>query len=438
MTAATDVDALLRDLIPRVVGALTRRYGRFEECEDAAQDALLDATVQWREDGIPDNPAAWLTRVAQRRLVDRVRSEAARRRREATVAVMERADQPDSAVGAAAAAGAGPGLGLGSGEDSGDSVPFGFSAQQDDSLVLLFLCCHPSLSAPSQLALTLRACGGLTTSQIARAFLVPEATMAQRISRAKQSIRQAGARFELPPPDELPTRLGVVLHVLYLIFNEGYASSAGADLQQVELTREAIRMTRALRGALPDTPEIAALLALMLLTDARRAARTDEAGDLVPLAAQDRTRWDAAELREGLALTAESIARGSVGAYQLQAAIAAVHAEAPSAEATDWRQIVILYRLLEKLAPNPMVTLNHAVAAAMADGPQAGLDLLGPLDQDSRVAGHHRLPAVRAHLLELAGRRDAARAHYLRAASLADNLTERRFLQAQADRLTED
>ena len=426
MTAVTDVDALLRELMPRVVGGLVRRYGRFEECEDAAQDALLDAIVQWREDGVPDQPGAWLARVAQRRFVDRTRGEIARRRREETAAAMDSAQPPQR-----------------HGPPDESDVPElpglpDLAPDQDDSLVLLFLCCHPSISAPSQLALTLRACGGLTTSQIAHAFLVPEATMAQRVSRAKQRIRAAGARFELPPPDELPTRLGVVLHVLYLIFNEGYASTTGADLQRVELTREAIRMTRALRRALPDTPEVAALLALMLLTDARRPARTDEDGDLVPLAEQDRARWDSAALREGLALTAEAIARAPMGVYQLQAAIAAVHAEAPSADETDWRQIVILYRLLEKLAPNPMVTLNHAVAAAMADGPQAGLDLLRTLDEDGRLADHHRLHAVRAHLLELAGERAAARESYRQAAGRTDNLTERRFLAAQADRLADD
>jgi RNA polymerase sigma factor (sigma-70 family) len=413
--ADPDIDVLLRDLIPRVVGALVRRYGRFEECEDAAQDALLDATVQWRAQGVPENPAGWLMRVASRRLVDRARSDLARRRREAAVATMVRADDPS---------GAGP-------EQSAQP-------EQDDSLILLFLCCHPSLSPPSQLALTLRACGGLTTSQIARAFLVPEATMAQRISRAKQRVRGEGAKFELPPAAELPERLGVVLHVLYLIFNEGHTSTAGDDLHQVELTREAIRLTRSLRRALPGTPEVTALLALMLLTDARRPARTDAEGNLVPLADQDRTRWDAAALSEGLALTAEALSGGSSGPYQLQAAIAAVHAEAPSAQETDWRQIVVLYRLLEQVAPNPMVTLNHAVAAAMAVSPQAGLDLLHPLERDERLAGHHRLHAVRAHLLELAGERAAARQSYREAARRTDSLPERRFLESRADRLAED
>ncbi|MFH0241948.1 RNA polymerase sigma factor [Streptomyces sp. HK10] len=413
MNGDTEVGAPLRELIPQVVGALVRRYGRFDECEDAAQDALLDAIVQWRRDGVPGNPLGWLTRVAHRRLADRARSNIARRRREATVAAMARADEP---------------------VESGPAELH--PSDQDDSLILLFLCCHPSLSPSSQLALTLRACGGLTTGQIARAFLVPEATMAQRISRAKQRIRAAGAEFELPPPEDRPERLGVVLHVLYLIFNEGYTSTSGAELHQVELTREAIRLTRALRRAMPGSPEVTGLLALMLLTDARCPARTDDDGNLIPLAEQDRTRWDTAALKEGLALTTKALARGPMGPYQLQAAIAAVHAEAPSADETDWRQIVILYRLLEQVSPNPMVTLNHAVAAAMAHGPQAGLDLLHPLGEDDRVADHHRLHAVRGHLLEMAGDHDAARESYREAARRTASLPERRFLEFRADRLS--
>ncbi|MDV5143099.1 DUF6596 domain-containing protein [Streptomyces sp. SBC-4] len=412
MNRPTDIGALLRELIPQVVGTLVRRYGRFEECEDAAQDALLDAIVQWRKDGVPDNPLGWLTTVAYRRLADRARSDIARRRREAAVAAMVRADE---------LAEFGP----------ADLDP----SDQDDSLVLLFLCCHPSVSPSSQLALTLRACGGLTTSQIARAFLVPEATMAQRISRAKQRIRTAGAKFELPPPEDRPGRLGVVLHVLYLIFNEGYTSTSGADLHQVELTREAIRLTRALGRVLPDTPEVTGLLALMLLTDARRPARTDEDGNLIPLAEQDRTRWDQVALKEGVALTTEVLAREPMGLYQLQAAIAAVHADAPSAEETDWRQIVILYRLLEQVSPNPMVTLNHAVAVAMAQGPGAGLDLLRSLAEDDRVADHHRVYAVRGHLLEMAGDHAGARESYREAARRTASLPERRFLESRADRV---
>ncbi|WP_438483873.1 RNA polymerase sigma factor [Streptomyces sp. S186] len=414
MNRDSDVGALLRDLVPQVVDTLVRRHGRFETCEDAAQDALLDAIVQWRTDGVPDNPLGWLTTVAYRRLADRARSDIARRRREATVATMVRADEP------------------------AESGPADLHASdQDDSLILLFLCCHPSISPSSQLALTLRACGGLTTSQIARAFLVPEATMAQRISRAKQRIRTAGATFELPPPEDRRERLAVVLHVLYLIFNEGYTSTSGADLHQVELTREAIRLTRALHRALPETPEVTGLLALMLLTDARRPARTDDDGNLIPLAEQDRTHWDGVALKEGIELTAEALAREPMGPYQLQAAIAALHAEAGSADETDWLQIVILYRLLEQVSPNPMVTLNHAVSAAMARGPRAGLELLRPLEEDDRVAEHHRLHAVRGHLLEMAGDRDAARESYREAARRTASLPERRFLESRANRLSD-
>jgi len=405
-------DSLLRDLIPQVVGSLVRRYGWFDACEDAAQDALLDATVQWRRDGVPDNPLGWLTTVAYRRLADRARSDIARRRREETVASL------DSTRSSAA---------------PGPDEPL--RADRDDSLILLFLCCHPSLSPSSQLALTLRACGGLTTAQIARAFLVPETTMAQRISRAKQRIKAAGGRFELPPAAERTERLGVVLHVLYLIYNEGYASTVGPDLQHVELTREAIRLTRAVRRVLPEDPQVTGLLALMLLTDARRAARTDPDGNLIPLAEQDRGRWDSGAIEEGVALTTEALVRDPLGPYQLQAAIAALHAEAPRSEDTDWRQIVILYRLLEQVAPNPMVTLNHAIAVAMADGPDRGLALLSSLDEDTRLAGHHRLLAVRGHLLEMTGDHAAAHACYEEASRRTASLPERRYLESRAARV---
>ncbi|MGK4584690.1 RNA polymerase sigma factor [Kitasatospora sp. HPMI-4] len=415
MNDGDDAGDLLRELIPQVVSNLTRRYGRFEACEDAAQDALLDATVQWRRDGIPDNPLGWLITVAQRRLTDRARSDIARRRREEAVAALA---PPDGS--------AAPG--------PDDRLP----SDRDDSLILLFLCCHPSLSPSSQLALTLRACGGLTTAQISRAFLVPEAAMAQRISRAKRRIKAAGGHFTLPPAAERAQRLGVVLHVLYLIFNEGYASSFGADLQQVELTREAIRLTRAVRRALPEDPGVTGLLALMLLTDARRAARTDAEGRLIPLAEQDRGRWDGQAIKEGVELTTEALAGDPLGPYQLQAAIAALHAEAPSAGDTDWRQIVILYRLLDQVSPNPMVTLNHAVAVAMADGPDSGLELLRPLDDDARIADHHRLHAVRGHLLEMTGDRAGARACYREAARRTASLPERHYLESRAARLAGD
>jgi RNA polymerase sigma factor (sigma-70 family) len=412
VTADARVEDLLRRLAPRVLGALVRRYGQFDACEDAVQEALLAASVQWPHDGVPDSPEGWLITVASRKLTDQVRSENARRRREeAAAAMVPPADQLARAPGDRRA------------------------ADHDDTLTLLFLCCHPALTPASQIALTLRAVGGLTTAEIARAFLVPEATMAQRISRAKQRIKATDAGFRMPPEEERADRLRAVLHTLYLIFNEGYATTFGADLQRTELTREAIRLTRAVHRLLPDDGEVAGLLALMLLTDARRPARTRPDGALVPLAEQDRDRWDRRSIEQGVALITDALARTPVGPYQLQAAIAAVHAEAPRAEDTDWPQIVALYRVLARIAPNPMVTLNHAVALAMVDGPQAGLDLLRSLDADERLSGHHRLAAVRAHLLEMAGDRDAARRDYLLAARRTTSLPERRYLERRAGRL---
>jgi len=406
-----DVEGLLRALAPQALGALVRRHGRFDACEDAVQEALLAAALQWPDQGLPDNPRAWLIAVASRRLTDRLRSDEARRRREDAVAV---ADPARSVVAPA-----------------GDEPV----ADHDDTLTLLFLCCHPELTPSSQLALTLRAVGGLTTAEIARAMLVPEATMAQRISRAKQRIRSSGARFGPPPPGERAARLQVVLHVLYLIFNEGYAATSGPDASRAELTGEAIRLTRAVRRLLPDDGEVAGLLALMLLTEARRPARTAPDGSLVPLDAQDRSRWDRALIDEGIALVTGALQATPLGPYQLQAAIAAVHAEAKRPEDTDWRQVVALYDLLERIAPNPVVTLNRAVATAMVRGPQAGLDLLATLDADERVTGQHRLDAVRAHLHELAGDRDAAVAGYRAAARRTTSLPERRYLEARANRL---
>jgi RNA polymerase sigma factor (sigma-70 family) len=377
------------------------------------QEALLAAATQWPAAGRPDNPRAWLITVASRRLTDQLRSESSRRRREDATAAL---DASDRAVTPA------PDL---------DVV-----SAQDDTLTLLFLCCHPALSPSSQLALTLRAVGGLTTAEIARAFLVPEATMAQRISRAKQRIRDAGATFEPPPVFERDARLTVVLQVLYLIFNEGYAATSGPDLHRAELTTEAIRLTRMVHELLPRDGEVVGLLALMVLTEARRPARTTDDGALVPLAEQDRARWDHDAIHEGVALVSDALSRFRIGPYQLQAAIAAVHDEAPRAEDTDWPQIVKLYELLEQVTPNPMVTLNHAVAVAMVDGPAAGLALLAPLDDDDRVAGHHRLASVRAHLLEMAGDADAARATYRRAARSTTSLPERRYLEDRAARLS--
>jgi predicted RNA polymerase sigma factor len=397
------VEEALKGAAPQVLGALCRRYGRFDACEDAVQEALIAAAVQWPADGVPENPPGWLFTVASRRLADRWRSEEARRDRERTAALAAREELA--------------------------------APEADDTLTLLFMCCHPALSAPSQIALTLRAVGGLTTAEIAGAFLVPEATMAQRISRAKQSIKAAGAEFGLPPEPERDERLRVVLHVLYLIFNEGYTATSGPDLQRADLTREAIRLVRQLERLLPEDGEVAGLLALMLLTDARRPARNRPDGALVPLAEQDRSRWDAGAIREGVALVEQTLASARLGPYQLQAAIAAVHAEAPRAEDTDWPQIVALYELLERLGPNPMVTLNHAVALAMVRGPQAGLDLLATLDGDERMARNHRLPAVRAHLLEMAGELEPARAAYREAARRTTSLPEQRYLEARAARL---
>ncbi|MFI5486757.1 RNA polymerase sigma factor [Micromonospora echinaurantiaca] len=405
------VEDLLRTVAPQVLGLLVRRHGQFDRCEDAVQEALLAAATQWPEQGVPDNPRAWLLTVATRRLTDEWRSERARREREVAVAIRE----PAYAAVAPPA----------------DAEP----PAEDDTLTLLFLCCHPALARSAQVALTLRAVGGLTTAQIARAHLVPEATMSQRIRRAKQRVEAAGATFAMPSAAERDERLRTVLQVLYLIFNEGYTASSGPDLHRAELTSEAIRLTRILHRLLPDDGEVTGLLALMLLTDAHRAARTGPDGELVPLAEQDRGRWDRAAIEEGIALVTAALTWSPPGPYQVQAAIAAVHAEAPSAERTDWRQILALYRLLARLAPNPMITLNQAVAVAMVDGPRAGLALLAPLDADERTAGHHRLAAVRAHLLELAGEPAAAREAYRAAARATTSRPEQRYLELRAARL---
>ena len=406
---------LLRDLAPQVLGFVVRRFGDFSAAEDAVQEALLAAALQWPEQGVPDNPRGWLIQVAVRRMTDHVRAEIARRRREAVV--MQAQDEAIVPV-----------------LDSGAAI------ETDDTLILLFMCCHPALTRPSAIALTLRAVGGLTTAEIANAFLVPEATMAQRISRAKQRIRTSGIAFQMPGEQERAERLDAVLHVLYLIFNEGYASSIGASLQRSDLANEAIRLTRAVHRLLPpqgrEAGEAAGLLALMLLTDARRLARTGPDGELIPLDKQDRGLWDRRAIDEGVALVSATLSRGSIGAYQLQAAIAAVHDEAARAEDTDWPQILALYGLLKKMSDNPMVALNHAIAAAMVHGPAAGLKLLEPLDADERIAGHYRLDAVRAHLLELAGDRAAAIAHYQSAAARTASLPERDYLTTQAARLS--
>jgi RNA polymerase sigma factor (sigma-70 family) len=400
------LEDLLRELAPQVLGALVRRHGQFDACEDAVQEALPAASQQWPEAGLPDNPRSWLVTAATRRLVDEWRSESARRRRDETVAAME---LPDPAQ----------------------------PSDQDDTLPLLFLCCHPSLSEPSQLALTLRAVGGLTTAEIGNAFLVPEATMAQRISRAKQSIKTSGIPFDLPPEPERADRLRVVMHVLYLIFNEGYTASSGAALHRADLTTEAIRLARLLHQLMPTEGEVVGLLALMLLTDARRAARATSDGSLVPLAEQQRDLWNTAQIAEGVALLTGTLGKGPTGPYQVQAAIAAVHDEASSAEETDWPQILALYEVLERVSPGPVVTLNRAVAVAMVDGPRAGLALLGTLDSDDRMTRTHRLDAVRAHLLELAGDPVAARESYLRAGRRTASVPEQRYLALRAARLND-
>ncbi|HEY6594527.1 MAG TPA: DUF6596 domain-containing protein [Asanoa sp.] len=400
---------LLRELAPQVLGALVRRHGQFDTCEDAVQEALLAAALQWPAEGVPHRPRAWLLTVAGRALVDMWRAESARRRRESLAAL-----DPT---------GLGP---------AGDAP---LPAEADDTLVLLFLCCHSALSPPSQLALTLRAVGGLTTAQIAAAFLVPEAAMAKRVSRAKQRIREAGARFELPPPPERTARLVVVLQVLYLMFNEGYTTSSGPGLHRTDLTAEAIRLTRLLHRLLPGEAEVAGLLALMLLTDARRIARTDPDGSIVPLAQQRRELWDAAAIAEGVDLLTRTLGSVPVGPYQVQAAIAALHDEAPTHEQTDWPQILALYDVLAQVAPGPVVTLSRAVAVAMVHGPTAGLALVGTLDADERMAHSHRLDAVRAHLLERAGDADAARECYVRAARRTASLPEQRYLMLRAARL---
>jgi RNA polymerase sigma factor (sigma-70 family) len=403
---------LLRELAPQVLGVVIRRFRDFADAEDAVQEALLAAAVQWPREGIPDNPRAWLIQVASRRMTDHLRSEMARRRRETTVAA-----ELDYLASVA---------------------EIDTQIEQDDTLILLFMCCHPALSRPSAIALTLRAVGGLTTTEIAHAFLVPEATMAQRISRAKQSIKSSGTPFRLPTAEERAQRLGAVLHVLYLIFNEGYVASAGPHAQRLELSSEAIRLTRALHYSLPHDGDVGGLLALMLLTNARRKARTGPDEELIPLTKQDRTLWDQGEISEGIALITATLSKGSITSYQLQAAIAAVHAEAARAEDTDWPQILALYELLKHMSSNPMVMLNHAIATAMVRGPAEGLKLLTVLDDDGRLKGHHRLDAVRAHLLEMSGDSSGAIAHYRMAAERTTSLPERNYLLTQVARLSEN
>jgi RNA polymerase sigma factor (sigma-70 family) len=406
------IEHLLRELAPQVLGAVARRNGDFAAAEDAIQEALIAAALQWPDAGIPANPQGWLYHVALRRLTDQVRSEMARRRREDAVASELWAEwafvpPPDAEV----------------------------RADRDDTLTLLFMCCHAALTPASAIALTLRAVGGLTTAEIARAFFVPEATMAQRISRAKQTIRASGTPFRLPTEGERADRVRAVLHVLYLVFNEGYTSSAGVELHRPDLSSEAIRMARMLHDLLPDDAEVAGLLALMLLTDARRAARTGAHGELIPLDEQDRARWNPSLIEEGVALVSSALRRGAPGPYQLQAAIAAIHDEAPTFEETDWPQILALYGMLERMSDSPMVLLSQAIAAAMVHGPAAGLERVEALDATGRLEGHYRLDSVRAHLHEMAGDHERARHHYLAAAERTANIPERDYLRLRVARL---
>ena len=406
-------ESLLRELAPQALGALVRRFGDFAAAEDAVQEALLAAALQWPEEGLPRNPRGWLIQVGARRLVDSLRAGVARQRRE-TLATEAAPLEVQVVVPSA------PEAGLG---------------EDDDTLLLLFMCCHPALTRPSSIALTLRAVGGLKTAEIANAFLVPEATMAQRISRAKRSIKDSGIPFAEPSPSERAERLGAVLQVLYLIFSEGYASSIGPELQRADLAAEAIRLTRAVHQQAPGDPEVAGLLALMLLTDARRLARSGPGGEIIPLDHQDRSRWDRSAIAEGTAILTAAIARGAIGPYQLQAAIAALHDQAPSHQETDWPQILALYDLLQRMTDNPMVALSQTIAAAMVHGPAHGLARLDTLSQDPRIAGHYRLDAVRGHFHEMAGDSAKAIPHFRAAASRTTSLPERDFLLAQAARL---
>jgi RNA polymerase sigma factor (sigma-70 family) len=404
------IECLLRELAPRALGAVMRQGNDFGASEDAVQEALIDAAEQWPRRGIPDNPLGWLIRVARRRLTDHIRSETSRRNREAIIGM----ETPLGITPAAC--------------DEVESV-------SDDTLVLLFMCCHPALTSASAIALTLRAVAGLTTGEIAKAFLVPESTIGQRITRAKQSIKMSGIPFRMPDVEERAQRLNSVLHVLYLVFNEGYTASSGAELHRTDLSNEAIRLMREVHKLAPNDPEVAGLLALMLLTDARRAARTGPKSELIPLDEQDRTRWDRQSIAEGVALVSAALSKGLVGEYQLQAAIAAVHDEAASAPETDWPQILALYTILTRMTDNPMVAVSHAIATAMVTGPDEGLELLEPLMADERLQGNHRLDTARAHLFERAGKLGAAEELYRSAASKTTSTPERNYLLLKAARL---
>jgi RNA polymerase sigma factor (sigma-70 family) len=433
VTISEPFEDVWRREVPHVLGALVRRYGDFAACEDAVQEALLAASQQWQPGAGPDSPRGWLLRVASRRLIDAHRSESARTAREMRAAIRDRVDTEHAPAADQQMPGS---LAEGAGSSPDDPrAGTGSEGHDPETLHLLLLCAHPALTPAAQAALTLRAIGGLTTDQIASAFLVPSATMGQRISRAKATLAAAGARFAAPTASDLPDRLTAVGQVLYLIFNEGYTASGGERLMDIALSAEAIRLTRELRAAVPDHAETAGLLALMLLTQSRAAARVDAGGDLVPLEHQDRSLWDRTMIAEATSILEVVLPHATVGPYQLQAAIAAVHAEAPTWADTDWLQIAILYRMLDGIAPGPTVRLNLAVAVGMAYGPAAGLEMLEPLREDPALRRGHRIHAVRAHLLEMVGERGQAIEEYLTAARMSTSVPEQRYLNARAGRL---
>ena len=400
------VAAAFREEWGQVVATLIRVTGDWDLAEECAQDAFAQALDRWRRDGVPRRPGAWLTTTARNRALDVLRRQAVGAAKLREAAVLARDEGPYDP------------------EYDGDD-----SGVQDDRLRLIFTCCHPALPIEARVALTLRTLAGLTTPEIARAFLVPEATMAQRLVRAKRKIRNAGIPYRVPPAHLLPERTTGVLGVLYLLFNEGYAASSGADLVRTDLCAEAIRLARLLARLMPDEPEALGLLALLLLHDARRHTRVDDAGDLVTLEDQDRAAWDRAEIDEGAALLETTLRRGRPGPYQIQAAIAACHTTAATADDTDWADIAALYGELTRFVPSAVVRLNRAVAVGMSEGPDAGLALVGELEQEGDLADYHLLPATRADLLRRSGRTSEAAAAYERALELVENDAERRFLE---------